>query len=169
MEPNAKHSLNDLYPKRFDIGLLIIASTVLLLIGYYLPILTVRKLWETNTFSILTGIVSLWKEKYFFLAGIIFFFSIIFPTVKLLSLSIIWFVRLTQKQRERMLRYLLLLGKWSMLDVFIVAVTIVTIKLGVLASARAHNGIYCFGLSILLAMVVTSLENNLAQRSKAKK
>lgn len=169
MKSGAMNSLHDLYPKRTDVVVLIIVSTILLSIGYYLPVLTVRKLWETHTFSILSGIVSLWKEKYFFLAGIIFFFSFVFPMVKLLSLFVIWFVRLTDKQRKWMLRCLMLLGKWSMLDVFVVAVTIVSIKLGVLASAKAESGIYYFSLSILLAMFVTTCQNNLAQRSKVEK
>ncbi len=53
-----------------------------------------------------------------------------------------------------------------MLDVFVVSIIIVSIKLDVLASSKAENGIYFFGFSILLAMIVTTLENSLAHRSR---
>lgn len=161
-----KKSLRELYPKRVDIVVLIIASAIFLFIGFNLPVFTIRKLWERNTFSILSGITALWKERYYFLAFIIFFFSIIFPLLKLVSLSVIWFVRLTDKQRKTLLHYLSVLGKWSMLDVFVVSIIIVSIKLGVLASSKAENGIYFFGLSILLAMIVTTLQSSLVHRSK---
>lgn len=161
-----KKSLRELHPKRIDIIILIAASAMLLFIGFRLPVFTVRKLWETNTFSIISGIMALWKDKYIFLASVIFFFSAVFPVVKLASLSFIWFVRMTEKQRNKLLYYLSILGKWSMLDVFVVSIIIVAAKLGVLASARVEKGIYFFGVSILLAMIVTTLECNLTHRSR---
>jgi paraquat-inducible protein A len=141
-----------------------ILSLFLFLAGLYLPIITVRKLWAHNVFSVLSGIISLWEEKYYILAIIVFVFSVIFPLFKLISLFVLWFVRLTENKRKRLLGYLEVLGKWSMLDVFVVAIIIVTIKLGVLASAKAEKGIYCFAASIILAMIITAMQNGLVQR-----
>ncbi len=165
MESNQKKTLQRLFPKRIDILLLIIASAVLLFIGFRLPILTVRKLWERNTFSILSGIINLWKGKYYFLSVIIFLFSVVTPIVKLVILFVIWFVRLRNHQRKWLLYGLGFLGKWSMLDVFVTAIIIVSIKLGALASAKAEIGIYYFGISIILAMLATALQNNLVNYS----
>ncbi|MCR4337030.1 MAG: paraquat-inducible protein A [Candidatus Omnitrophica bacterium] len=161
-----KKSLLELHPKRVDIIILIFASAIFLLIGFNLPILTVRKLWESNTYSILSGIQNLWKEEYYTLAFIIFFFSIIFPIAKLMSLSVVWFVRLRDEQRQKLIYFLELLGRWSMLDVFVAAIIIVWVKLGALADAKAEDGIYFFGASILLAMIVTSLQGALTRRYK---
>ena len=139
---------------------------VLLLIGYILPILTVRKLWETNTFSIISGIQNLWLEKYYFLAVIIFIFSVIFPIAKLGSLMVVWLIGLHDEQRKKLIRFLEFLGKWSMLDVFVAAVIVVWVKLGALADAKAENGIYFFCASIILAMMVTALQSTLIQKHK---
>lgn len=166
MTTSQKKSLQKLYPKRADILILIVISAISLFIGLNLPVLTVHKLWEKNTFSILSGIINLWKERYYFLAVIIFFFSIVFPIIKLATLFIIWSVRLKDEQRKWLLYCLEALGKWSMLDVFVIAIIIVSIKLGALASAKAENGIYYFGIAILLAMLVTNLQSNLVNRSK---
>ena len=74
MAGNQKQSLQQLHPKRIDILILIVISAIFLLIGLVLPVLTVRKLWEKNTFSVLSGIANLWKQKYYFLSVIIFSF-----------------------------------------------------------------------------------------------
>ena len=169
MKSNQKKTLQHLYPKRIDILILIIASAVLLFIGLHLPVLTVRKLWEKNTFSIISGIINLWEGKYYILSFIIFFFSVIFPIAKLVTLFVIWSVRLRDHQRKWLLRGLSLLGKWSMLDVFVTAIIIVSIKLGALASAKVEIGIYYFGISILLAMFVTNLQSNLVNRPNKSK
>ncbi len=169
MNSEPKRSLHEIYPRRFDIVLLILASAVLLLVGLKLPVLTVRKLWEGNTFSIVSGIQNLWKEKNEALAMIVLFFSVIFPVVKLVTLLAVWFVKLTESQRKRILEVLSALGKWSMLDVFVIAIIIVTVKLGALASAKAEQGIYYFAVSIFLAMVASSMESYLAQRASSRK
>jgi paraquat-inducible protein A len=46
-------------------------------------------------------------------------------------------------------------GRWAMLDVMVVAVLIVTVKLGALASIEIHNGLYIFGLAVVLIMFIT--------------
>jgi len=166
IKTDLKKTLQHLYPKRIDILILIIASAALLFIGLRLPVLTVRKLWATSTFSIISGIMNLWKDKNYFLSVIIFFFSVILPIVKLTTLFVIWSVRLRDDQRKWLLCGLGFLGKWSMLDVFVIAIIIVSVKLGALASAKAEIGIYYFGISIFLAMLVTHLQSNLVNRTK---
>jgi paraquat-inducible protein A len=159
-------SLLERNPKRIDIVILIVLSIVLLIIGLTLPILTVRKLWDSNTYSILTGVQNLWQEKYYVLAVVIFTFSIIFPIAKLISLSAVWFIRLKDEQRKILVFYMEIFGKWSMLDVFVTAIFIVWIKLGALASAKAENGIYFFAASVLLTMILSSLQSALVKGSQ---
>ena len=53
-----------------------------------------------------------------------------------------------------------------MLDGFVVAVIVVSVKLGVLATAEPRRGIYVFGAAILVSMAVTFLADNLAKRPR---
>lgn len=46
-------------------------------------------------------------------------------------------------------------GRWAMLDVMVVAILIVTVKLGALASIQIHYGLYIFGFAVLLIMFIT--------------
>ncbi len=98
------------------------------------------------------------------LTAILFFFSIIFPIVKLIVLGIIWQVKLEDEKRKSLLNWLEILGKWSMLDVFVVAILIVAVKLGPLANVEPKAGVYIFGLAILLAIATAAHVNKLAQR-----
>ena len=152
--------------RKIDIPLFLSASTAFLLLGLFLPIITLKEMvfWK-STFSVITGIQNLFEEKYYFLALIIFLFSLIFPIFKLIVLSLIWFSSLAQKQRERYIHWLSVLGKWSMLDVFVVAITIVVTKISGLVEAEARIGIYFFGTSILLAMLVTERIERIIRQS----
>jgi paraquat-inducible protein A len=142
--------------RRWDAALAILASAILLGIGLFLPVLTIEKLVVfENTFSVASGIVALVKEGDWFLAAVIFIFSVVFPIAKLAVLWLIWWGEVGKRRRERLLGWLKSMGKWSMLDVFVVALTIVSVKLGALATAQPRVGIYVFGASVLLSMIAT--------------
>jgi paraquat-inducible protein A len=49
-----------------------------------------------------------------------------------------------------------LYGKWSMLDVFVVAVLVVAVKLGAIADVEMRFGLYAFAASVLLTMFITA-------------
>jgi paraquat-inducible protein A len=56
-------------------------------------------------------------------------------------------------------------GRWAMLDVMIIALLVVTVKLGAIASIQVHSGLYIFGLGAILLMVVTGKVSKLVQQS----
>ena len=161
-----KQALRQLYPHAFDVPLLLIVSSATLVLGLLLPVITLEELvfWK-HTFSVLTGIQSLWQEHHYFLAVVILVFSIIFPLVKLMTLFMIWTAEMPQAQRQRILKWVGALGKWSMLDVFVVAITIVIAKIARFASAEPRVGIYFFATSIALAILVTMRIEKLLKRS----
>lgn len=163
---NAPSSLFERHPRRWDVPLLLAAAAFLLVLGLATPVLTVRKIWATNTFSILSGIASLRREGHLFLAAVVFFFSVVFPAAKLAALAFVFHARVSEARRLTVLRALESLGKWSMLDVFIVALVIVSVKLGALADARPERGIYFFGASVLASMVAGASLERLARRDR---
>lgn len=137
----------------------IVLSAVLLVIGAFAPLMTTTKLFIfSNTLSLASGIVQLFQQGHWILGMIILGFSIVFPVVKLMLLLLIWLTEANQTARIRQrLNWLAATGKWSMLDVFVVAILLVSVKLGALASVQVHYGLYAFAASVLLAMVITAL------------
>ncbi|MBI4355244.1 MAG: paraquat-inducible protein A [Candidatus Omnitrophica bacterium] len=164
-----RKSLQDYYPSRYEVPILIIASAILQAVALSLPLFTVEKsvFWRhwKNSYSVFTGCVGLWRDEEHVLAAVIFFFSIVFPAVKLAALWLIWDAKLGERRRNWILHWLGLLGKWSMLDVFVVAVIVVAAKMETLTRVEPQVGIYVFGVSVFLSMLTTMHVSWLARRS----
>ncbi len=136
---------------------LLVLASILLAIGLVSPMLTLtRFVFFEDSFSVLSGIVELFKTGRYGLFVIIALFSIVLPVLKIAVLF-----RLVGNQAEspqQVKRYLHLMheyGRWSMLDVLVVAILIVTVKLGAIASIEIHAGLYVFGAAVLLIMFIT--------------
>ncbi len=144
-----------------DIDLLIWLSLISLGIGLFAPIMHFTKLvLFKKTFSIYTTLTSLFKEEEYLLFLVIFLFSVVFPLLKIFLLSIIhyfnsWPIGKTQKY----LHHLSMISKWSMLDVFIVAILVVIIRLDILGKVKVCWGIYVFAAAVIMStLAVTRLQ-----------
>lgn len=164
MSDSSLNTLQALHPKRFDIPILIFTSVLLLVAGMNMPLMNIQKMvfWE-NDYSVITGTLGLYEDEEYFLAALIFFFSIVFPILKLILLTVVWFCRFDDAGRGRILQWLSRLGKWSMLDVFVVAVLVVAMKLGPMAQVTPKAGIYVFTCAIMLSIFTTELVERLVR------
>ena len=137
---------------------ILLLNLVLLTVGIASPIITLNKLvFIENTFSILSGCTELLNEGKYFLFILITSFSILLPFLKIAILFMLVSVKENKTVNlHKYLHWMHQLGKWSMLDVFVVAVLVVTVKLGALASVESRYGIYLFTAAVFLTMYVTS-------------
>lgn len=131
----------------------LVVASVLLGIGLFSPIVYLRRGITSESYSVLTGITDLASGGNLLLAVIIAAFSVAFPIVKLAWLARILFRPATAAQREQSLRVLAALGRWSMLDVFVIAILVGSVRLGVLSEGEPRPGLYVFGAAILLSMI----------------
>ena len=123
-------------------------------IGVFAPFLTLKKFFIfNNTVSLYSTIFQLFKEDEIFLFTIITLFSVLFPLIKLVVI-LFSLCFLSAKKGHFLLIPLERLGKWSMLDVFVVAIFVVSIKLGNMASVNIHYGVYAFALSVILTKFI---------------
>lgn len=144
--------------KKLLINVLLILATVVFAIGIWAPMLTLKKLiFMKSTFSVLSGISQLFGEGQYGLFVLITGFTLLLPALKMVVLFAALNGRREQEWQRRYVNWLSLLGKWSMLDVFVVAVLIASVKLGSIASIEIHYGLYVFAVSVLLMMVSTHL------------
>ncbi|MEC9412927.1 MAG: paraquat-inducible protein A [Pseudomonadota bacterium] len=141
---------------------LLVISSVLLLAGLFMPMLTITQfLVISDDFSVISGITELWKAQKYVLFFIIGIFSIVMPLAKIGLLF-----RLLQTDshptpvKMKLLNLMHDYGRWAMLDVMVVAMLIVTVKLGAIASIQIHPGLYVFGAAVLLIMLTTQLTVN---------
>lgn len=142
-------------------------AAVLLVAGWFLPILTVRELWLIeDQVSIAQGLVALFDEGDYFIFAVILVFTVAFPVIKIAAAFVLLF-RIDSRAANLplWLGRIDALGKWSMLDVFVVALLVVAIQMRWLADVVVQPGIYVFGAAILLAMLAVRRLVWLAQRA----
>jgi paraquat-inducible protein A len=155
------------YPGEVKRLRVILGITIILLgVGLVAPIITLNKfVLIENTFSVLGGVIELFREGRFFLFIVIAGFSIILPLLKIAVL-----IRLLETKENKVvnldkyLHWMHLYGKWSMLDVFVVAVLVVSVKLGAIASVEMRYGLYAFAAAVVLSMYVTARVVSLTDR-----
>ncbi len=135
--------------------LLAYLAILALLPGLYLPVMEVSRFGATTSYSILDGIVALWRGGNASVAGVILIFSVIFPLAKLAAILCACLGPEDAPLRRRLAKLALTLGKYSMLDVFVVALLILVFKLGGVIEARIAGGLYLF----VLAIGLTTLAN----------
>ncbi|MBM3990943.1 MAG: paraquat-inducible protein A [Planctomycetes bacterium] len=142
------------HPRRLDIPLLLAGCGVALWLGLREPVITVdRLIFGKLPYTVWGGVKGLWDDQDRALAVVVFLFSFVTPIAKLALLGWLWFLPTGPALRRRVLEALEAVGRWSMLDVFAVAILIVANKM----SVAAERGIYWFCAAILASMVLTTL------------
>jgi paraquat-inducible protein A len=136
---------------------MLLVTTVLFAFGLFTPMVTISKLIVfKNSFSVMSGITELLRNGQYPLFVLIAGFSIVLPLFKLFVLWRLSSVATVPGRRYRKwLRLMHDYGRWAMLDVMVVAVLIMTVKLGAIASIQVHYGLYVFGTAVLAIMLMT--------------
>ncbi len=146
-------------PRAFFVFALTLCSAACLVLGLTLPVIRLTRLYFwTDTHSILSILSALYETDEIFLAGIIFVFSVVFPAIKLLYIALAGTLNTFDPgRRSRWFKRIEWLGKWSMLDVLVLALLIFYAKSTELADAVALPGIYFFAASVIMTMLAYSL------------
>lgn len=134
--------------------------------GVTLPVLRV------TTLFIFEDAVALWPatkalaaEGEWLLATVVFAFTLLFPVAKLAGLWLAYRLPTDRAGARLATRFVDFTGKWSMLDVFVVALIVVILKGNWIAEAETDVGLYCFFVSVLLTMLATFHLRRLQQQA----
>lgn len=141
--------------RRFFLSLTILAASVCLALGITLPILKLTQFafWQTEH-SLISTVGVLLRDGQMFLGGIVLVFSVLLPVTKLLYLLLVSTLPPAEIVRQhRRLRALEWLGKWSMHDVLVLALTIFFIKSQGVYDAASLNGVYFFTAAVVLMIL----------------
>lgn len=125
------------------------------------PIMLTRSFSGNTSDTILSGIIVLADSGSYVVAFIIFFASICIPVAKFviisgLALSLQYRWEMSLHTRHRLHRLTELIGRWSMIDVFVVAVLAALIQLGAILTILPGVGINAFALSVVFTMLAAS-------------
>jgi len=151
--------LINILESKWIVNLVLLVALVLLVIGLTAPILTLEKFYVfTNQVSLWSALQQLWEQNDWGLLLLLGTFSVVFPVLKILFLLKITNLEAADSELHKQhLKWLAIYSKWSMLDVFVVALLVVSVKLNVLAEANVEYGIYVFAASVILTTLVSHL------------
>jgi len=123
-----------------------------------LPVLTTNTAGGSESDTILQGVVLLWSPTGWPLSLIVLFASIMIPSAKILALLYLVFTVKrgsieNNAQRVRLYRMVEIIGRWSMVDVFVDTFTVSLIQLQPLMSVEPGPGLLFFAAVVVLTML----------------
>jgi paraquat-inducible protein A len=137
---------------------LLFSACLMLIPANLYPVMTVKKLGKGQPDTIMSGIIHLIEGGLWGLGLIVLFASIIVPVAKLMTLGYLLYSVQTgsswnPKDRTLLYRVTEVVGSWSMVDVFLVALLAGLVSLGLLASVTPGIGASFFGAAVILTML----------------
>jgi len=138
----------------------LVAAAILYLPANLLPVMITKSLLGTQQDTILSGVIYFWVSGAYGLAALIFIASFLVPLFKLSALVLLnitaqrrssW----RQLERAKLYRILEVIGRWSMLDVFVVALLAGLVRIQGFAEITAGVGIAAFGAVVVLTMLAS--------------
>jgi paraquat-inducible protein A len=135
----------------------LIAAAVLYIPANVFPVMSITELGSATPYTIMGGIVELIDANLWPLALLVFFASITIPLMKLLILAyMLWQTKAGRTEhllgRTRAYRLIKFVGRWSMIDVFMISILVALVRFGQFTSIRAEAGAPCFAAVVVLTM-----------------
>ena len=133
-----------------------LAAFILFWPAVLLPVLKIEQLGHVHESSILGGIFDLLAHGSYFVGGVVLLFSIVFPLAKivlLLELSLLELLH--RKHKAWTLRLMEHLGKWSMMDVLLLAFLVMMVKVGEMVEFHLGPAVLAFVLCVAMSMVAS--------------
>jgi len=140
----------------------LIPACILYVPANTLPILETRSLFDSQSNTIMSGVILFWNSGSWFVAAFIFFASIVVPLTKLIALTLL-LVSIQRHmawqpyQRTRLYRLLDFIGRWSMLDIYVTALSVALVQVEPLTSMRAGLGAAAFGAVVVLTLLAVQV------------
>ena len=139
---------------------LIVAAYILYIPANLLVMMETGSLLSYREDTIVSGVVHLWRTGSWMIAIIVFIASVAIPLLKLFSLTLLLISvqrrsRWHPRQRARLYRLVELVGRWSMLDIYVVTLLAALVQLGSMAMVKAGPAAVAFGAVVVLTMFAT--------------
>jgi paraquat-inducible protein A len=142
-----------------QISLSLLVTAVLLYIPANIyPIMSTELLGNTTESTIIGGIILFLEHESYFIAAVIFIASVIVPMAKMFALAWLCYSanradKIKQYELTKLYRVTEFIGKWSMVDVFVVAILVALIQLGEIMSIKVGFAATAFAGVVIMTMI----------------
>jgi len=137
---------------------LLIASVILYVPANVMPVMETSSLLGAQEDTIMSGVVYLWVSGSWPLAVVVFIASVLVPLAKIIAIAFLTAsvqMRSTwqPEQRTRLYRIVELVGRWSMLDIYVIAILVSLVQLKAIATIQAGPAAIAFAGVVVLTML----------------
>lgn len=125
----------------------------------FLPFMTIELYGDRNSSTILSGVQTLMDQRSYAVAAVVFLASILIPVMKLL---ILFYLAATGRNglhprfKMRLYHFVEAIGRWSMLDIFLLAILVALVKLGHWTSVQPEMGSLLFMFVVIFTMMASA-------------
>lgn len=135
----------------------LIAAMILYIPANALPVMDTSSLFGAQEDTILSGVVYLWTSGSRLLASVVFIASIAVPMLKIIALlflviSVQFHSPWLLEKKTRIYRLVELVGRWSMLDIYVITLLVALVQFSALATIKAGPASVAFGAVVVLTM-----------------
>lgn len=140
---------------------LLITSAILFIPANVYTIMNVSYFGVDDPSTIMGGVILLVQLGSYPVALVVFVASVIVPLFKIIGifmilLSLTYKLRISDRQRIRMFRFIEFIGRWSMLDIFVISILAALVSIGGLAEITAGPAATAFGSVVVLTMLAAN-------------
>ncbi|MDE2517344.1 MAG: paraquat-inducible protein A [Rhodospirillales bacterium] len=141
---------------------LVIAAAILYIPANLYPVLTVVQLGAGMPSTILGGVEELIAARMYPLAAIVFFASIMVPMLKLAGMVVL-LVMTQLRRRERLVdrirlyRIVTVIGRWSMIDIFMESILVALVQFGAIVTIEPGAGAIAFAAVVILTIFAAEM------------
>lgn len=135
---------------------LTIAALLLYLPANLLPVLRLESFYGDQQNTIIGGVIQFWQEADYPVAIIIFVASVLIPVLKIISIVALCLAARSGRSPRgmtRLYRVTEFIGRWSMVDIFVVAILVAVVQLGSTISIHPGPGALSFAAVVILTML----------------
>jgi paraquat-inducible protein A len=157
-----KHKVTRRVKNSLQVSLALVICAILLYIpAMVYPIMEVTKLGVQVESTILEGVISFLNMESYFIAIVIFTASVAIPMIKLVGLLFIFVslkinVKMENKTKNLIYKFIEAIGKWSMIDIYVVAILASVVQLDEIFNIKGGIAATSFALMVILTMIAAN-------------
>jgi paraquat-inducible protein A len=154
-----KHKVRHRIQNSLQVSLALTICAILLYIPAMLyPMMEVTKLGVNIESTILEGVISFLDMESYFIAIVVFTASVVIPMIKLVGLLFIFIslkinVKMQNKTKNLIFKFVEAIGKWSMIDIYVVAILASVVQLDEIFNIKGGIAATSFALMVILTMI----------------
>jgi len=139
---------------------LLISATLFLFPANIMTMMDTESLGQATSSTIIGGVLYFFQEGNYLIGMIILVASVLVPIVKILSMAILlitaqgWHLTML-REKTVLYRFISFIGRWSMLDIFVIALLNAMVQFGMLSSVRVGPAATWFCLVVAMTMLAT--------------